>query len=369
METCMDFLNWLERDMAIKILMCLDDPSDLVRVSTVSRSWHDFVIESGLFKQLCLRMFPQLSSVARVIESSCRMREPADVGSSSSMEWESLERDHKVYACLARVRGCTSLAVRNCISLAISASSTDNYPEESIDNTLHARDIIAWRPSYWSSKGQSDPAVPETLIYKLVSDLCVITEINIHPFQADFQSGSPIYSAKSVRFQMGHPKSPMNLESDLMGAACQQSADDKFVWTYNSQEFSMAQENRLQKFELPEPVLCIGGILQIELLGRVQRQEMDGLFYICVSHVNVMGHSLSPSFDVQILEPSGKFLLEYCPEASNYSPEDEPCARSGVPILPTDLEQQINVRGWEQILIMLRGNPPEVEDNEHDDPD
>lgn len=43
------------------------------------------------------------------------------------------------------------------------------------------------------------------------------------------------------------------------------------------------QENRLQKFTLPEPVLCIGGILQIELLERVQRQEMDGLLYIwCV---------------------------------------------------------------------------------------
>lgn len=40
------------------------------------------------------------------------------------------------------------------------------------------------------------------------------------------------------------------------------------------------QENRLQIFKLPEPVLCVGGFLQIELLGRVQRQDVDGLFYI-----------------------------------------------------------------------------------------
>ncbi|CAL5433490.1 unnamed protein product [Camellia sinensis] len=40
-------------------------------------------------------------------------------------------------------------------------------------------------------------------------------------------------------------------------------------------------ENCLQKFKLPEPVLCIDGILQVKLLGRVQRQELDGLFYIC----------------------------------------------------------------------------------------
>lgn len=43
---------------------------------------------------------------------------------------------------------------------------------------------------------------------------------------------------------------------------------------------SHEQESCLQKFMLPEPVLCIGGILQIELLGRVQTQEMDGLYYI-----------------------------------------------------------------------------------------
>ena len=43
---------------------------------------------------------------------------------------------------------------------------------------------------------------------------------------------------------------------------------------------SCEQENSLQKFKLSEPVLCIGGYLQIELLGRVQKQEMDGLYYI-----------------------------------------------------------------------------------------
>lgn len=70
------------------------------------------------------------------------------------------------------------------------------------------------------------------------------------------------------------------------------------------------QENRLQKFKLPEPVLCIGGILQIELLGRVQTQEMDGLLYICICYVQAMGIPLSPAFSVEILEPSGMFVLK-----------------------------------------------------------
>jgi len=303
----MDFMNWLDLDMSEKLLMHLKDPSDLARVSSVSRSLRDFVIANGLFKQLCLRMFPQLSKVAHVMElNNCGVKEPVEVGSSHSMEWESLARDHRVYATLARV--CTSFSLRDCISEAISASSTDNYPAETIDNTLLPAGIVS-RRAYWSSKGQSNPAVPETLTYKLVSEFCVITEIYIRPFKAYFQRGSPIYSAKSVRFRMGHPKSPNDLGSHLLCDSLP-SADDTFIWTYTSPEFPMAQESCLQKFRLPEPVLCIGGILQIELLGRVQTQEMDGLFYICISHVHVVGRCLSPAFVVENIQPSGTFVLK-----------------------------------------------------------
>lgn len=37
-----DFIQCLGPDMSIKILMCLEDPSDLVRVSSVSTSWRHF---------------------------------------------------------------------------------------------------------------------------------------------------------------------------------------------------------------------------------------------------------------------------------------------------------------------------------------
>lgn len=126
-------------------------------------------------------MFPQLSRVDHVTESSDSIKRSTEAGSSNYMEWETLETEHRVYAFLAQ--GCASFPLRECISEAIVASSTDNYPEERIHHTLEPRDIIGDRASYWSSKGQSNPAVPETLLYKLVSDLCVITEINIKPFQ------------------------------------------------------------------------------------------------------------------------------------------------------------------------------------------
>lgn len=121
-------------------------------------------------------MFPQLSRVVGVIElKKCAVIEPT-VGSSYSVELEDLEKDHRVYAFLARV--CTSFHVQECISRAICASSTDSYPGKRIENTLSP-----CRAFYWSSKGQSNPAVPEALTYELVSEFCIITEINICPFQ------------------------------------------------------------------------------------------------------------------------------------------------------------------------------------------
>lgn len=78
--------------------------------------------------------------------------------------------------------------------LYISASSTDN-PDESVINTLNPRDEFIQRASDY---GQSNHAAPETIIYKLRDGIWVITEIDIQPFEAFFQAGKPIYSAKFV---------------------------------------------------------------------------------------------------------------------------------------------------------------------------
>ncbi|GAB4861831.1 hypothetical protein Ancab_037087 [Ancistrocladus abbreviatus] len=368
MEMCMDLIHSLDRDVLIKILICLDDPADVVRASCVSRAWRDFVISNAVCKQLCFRLFPLLSSVANVIEITSTMESPADVGCSRSVEREHEEREHRVYASFAR--GLISSEVGDCISEAISASSTDNYPEESIHNTLEPRDRVGRRASYWSSAGQRNPAVPEKLTYKLVSDFCVITEINLRPFQAFFQANNPIYSAKAVRFRMGHQILPDDGGGDHPGRD-KQSAVDKFVWTYTSEEFPMAQENCLQKFKLPQPVLSIGGILQIELLGRVQRQEMDGLFYICVAYVQVLGRSLSPVLGVDILEPSGRFLLKYNCHAQFSAPSSvqEPNEDPGVPRVAAEPVQR-PVRGLVQILNLLRGNlGVEVYDSDDEHPE
>lgn len=139
------------------------------------------VIENGLCKQLCLEMFPEIFSVARSIEVD-NMIEPEPITNmlGSYTNWECLKRNHKVYAVLAF--GLTPVR-KSCISKAISATSTDNYPEESILNTLEPRDRTENRASYWSSEGESDPSIPETLVYELCSKICLVTEIHVQPFQ------------------------------------------------------------------------------------------------------------------------------------------------------------------------------------------
>ncbi|KAI3498330.1 hypothetical protein L1887_34102 [Cichorium endivia] len=274
----------LKSIVALKILTRLDDSADLVRASAVSHHWQNFVISNGLSKQLCLKRFPQLASITHDPSSG-------DVA----------------YAAL--FQALTKFPKSSCIADPVSASSTDNYPEESILNTLDPRDKILHRDSYWSSEGSDDPEKSETLIYNLTANFCVISEIHLHPFQASFQLDLPIYSSRYVQFNMGHPKSWSEIDQDFMES--QECADDKFVWTYTSQMFPMAQENRLQKFKLPEPVICIGGVLQIELIGRVQKQEVDGKYYICLTHVQAIGRQLSPAFCVEISGPSNDVSLTY----------------------------------------------------------
>lgn len=141
------------------------------------------VIKYSLSKNLCLRLFHQLTSVDHIIEAN---EESSEAGSSSLMETRLLEKEHRAYALL--VRGCESSPIRSCIADAIIASSTDNFPAESILNTLEERDRIGPTPSYWSSSGQHKTSVPETLLYKLKGDLCVITEFSIQPFQGNINA-------------------------------------------------------------------------------------------------------------------------------------------------------------------------------------
>uniref|UniRef100_A0A453NJ88 Uncharacterized protein n=1 Tax=Aegilops tauschii subsp. strangulata TaxID=200361 RepID=A0A453NJ88_AEGTS len=84
---------------------------------------------------------------------------------------------------------------------------------------------------------------PESLTYRLNSDICIVDEIRVRPYQAFFQDGDPIYSSKMVRFRMGHYKLPRGSETFVMDDYENKmvNADEKYTWTYTSPAFPMLQ--------------------------------------------------------------------------------------------------------------------------------
>ena len=140
------------------------------------------VMEGQLWKGLCLQEFPEVRTFQEVIETDLT-RDVKAAGSSGSSFRQNIEREERIYRHLLRELFREPMLDRSCIEEAIGASSTDNYPDESIVRTLHPRPRYSDGPSYWSSTGQRDNSVPETLTYKLVSQLCVVHEVRIRPFQ------------------------------------------------------------------------------------------------------------------------------------------------------------------------------------------
>ncbi|KAJ4777332.1 F-box protein [Rhynchospora pubera] len=332
MEYGYDLLEWLGPDASTSVFSYLNDPADLVRATAVSRSWRQFIITNGLSKTLCMKLCPEVSYFTGIKEVATSTKKAKQDCSSSDKEWREHERDHKIYIYLSS-HLVTPRGTNNCISYCIGASSTDNYPEEIIENTLDST------LSYWSSSGQVDPTVLESLTYQLNFDLGFVDKISIQPFKAFFQLDDPIYSSKYVRFKMGYSKSP-NMSTNFKLDQGRLTADENYVWTYISPEFPMLQvimkqlfiilsvcnvhqhlvrgifqEDIQQAFRLPRPALCIGGVVKIEFLGRIQKQDMDDLFYICIRNVQVKGRALSPVLGVDLSEIKGGCVLKYCPSA------------------------------------------------------
>ncbi|GER57465.1 F-box family protein [Striga asiatica] len=356
-----DFLQFLETDVSVHIMSFLDDPADVVRASAVSRNWRKFVnygrivilnymfrlraatvsfsfcllealvgysdsrcwqsstpqnrkvahyvitlhyisrivISNGLAKHFCIRAFPQLSEIVKITEVNQGKMNLLTSEARSSPGLDFLERQHKIYASLHRTITKAKVPPRDCIETAVSASSTDRMPDESILNTLNPRDRFIRTASYWSSKGQSDPSVPETLVYKLKSGIWVITEVDIQPFEAFFQLGSPVYSAKSVRFRLGNLKPLSDIGGSQLGdLPLEKPADDMFEWTYTSPELMSCNNLSYQN-----PSFASRDIYRLS-------------YSAGVCYVRALGRSLSPAFNMDVLEPYGfkKLVLRYDPE-------------------------------------------------------
>ncbi|GAU40162.1 hypothetical protein TSUD_292670 [Trifolium subterraneum] len=298
MKTNMDFIQWLGPDLLIKVFSCLDDPGDLVRVSAVCSSWEHFVVENGLCKQLCLKVIPEVSGVVPRIERFV-IEPDRDMRKHCYTKWGRLNRIHKLYANLAF--GFTPRK-DNCMS---------HLMEVSLSQSLY-----------------------KTVVYRLCSNLCLVTEINVKPFLAYYDNGLNMFSTKAVRFRVGYRRRGKEIES-MFDLDKTLNFRRKFRWTYTSPIFPMSQEDKLQTFKLPKPVLCIGGVLLVELFITGQKEKVDNFFYSwipwysCDSHVEVVARTvISPEFTVRIHE-FGRYSVSYFPH--EHDEQDCNCLYLGEP--------------------------------------
>lgn len=143
------------------------------------------MIENGLCKKLWLRKVPHVAHIAYAVEESDGIIRLSDVASRNAVNWRTLEREHKIYSSLLLPLAKPITCPKDCLAFPIGASSTDRDLVENIINTLTPINRYPCGASYWSSKGQSDPDVPENILYRLRSGICIVSEINIRPFEGD----------------------------------------------------------------------------------------------------------------------------------------------------------------------------------------
>ena len=213
------------------------------------------------------------------------------------------------------------------IARAVEATSTD-HPEESVHNVLSLETRVLnsfFKLCYWSSKGSESPMASDALVFKLKNPLTAVSSIQIRPFEAHFQRGSPIYAPMFVRFSFGdgrcetkdlgeeESEEPRGEYSNSVGAAS--SSGGLLGWNWTSKLYPMEQVHALQEFKL-SPTLCCGGYVRVELLGRTQRQEVDNLYYVCLSYVKVLGR---PVKDFGVIK---KFDCDELPKGWEAGEED-----------------------------------------------
>ncbi|KAJ8536748.1 hypothetical protein K7X08_035149 [Anisodus acutangulus] len=89
-------------------------------------------------------------------------------------------------------------------------------------------------------------------------------------------------------------------------------------------------------------------------------------YYICVSHVQVIGRPLLPAFDVEILDDAGKCSLKYCPEERLSQLRNK--FSEGESSSPRFHRFRASLRGWEQMILnTLLGAGADVVDDDSDE--
>jgi len=225
---------------------------------------------------------------------------------------------------------------------AMAASSTDRPEAENVANVLARRvrplyDSRAFRirpSSYWSSAGSVASDAVDRVVLRLVTPVAIVRAVRVAAFRAPVGlfTTSGVYAPVKIRFHVGLATRKRDEIGSGSGSgtfdvtprgfsACPRASgrwdvgegahasgedgggDDlgEYLWSSETYDFDAGRRRGepgaealdldpgVARFEFPEPVLCVGGMLQIELIGRRTRQRVDERWYVALGHVAVEG--------------------------------------------------------------------------------
>lgn len=224
----MNFCSVLPLEISQTIFLYLDE---LQQLRLVSKNWKSVIDCPIIWTKLCSRPsgIPQLArNIVQLSNSSFNL--------------------YKDLRCLSqwykRPMQLVQLAIQG-IHFDLQASSTDHVTQ-SIIQTMHTSQC-----SFWSSVGSNDIDSNELLDYKLYDRYCLINQISVKPFRAQFQRGLPCYAPIAISFSF--------------------SFDHLFEHIhYETPVFAMENNNVMQTFHM-KPIV-ISSYVRVNLIGRCTRQ-------------------------------------------------------------------------------------------------
>ncbi|CAM9424866.1 unnamed protein product [Scytosiphon promiscuus] len=138
---------------------------------------------------------------------------------------------------------------------------------------------VFFRKCYWSSEPSPIAKKDEWIDYRMADGLAVVTSFVLTPYTSFWQPQAPTYNPVEAFFELSHPS--------INGG--------KHPY-YESPRFRVEGVMRHQQFELPRPILSLGGNARVILSGMAQRQtlpehagETANHYHICISHVALVG--------------------------------------------------------------------------------
>lgn len=149
------------------------------------------------------------------------------------------------------------------------ATSTDHISEHMIFSIDQHRD------TYWSSVGSVSEDSVDILEYRIAMYIGVIYEVRLNFFEATW-------------LQMTH---------EYEGYQCFSPKEIKIViqteeLTYISPKYDVKHNNLEQSFQLEVPVFVTNrSKIQLYLIGKREKQVIDGLYYVCVNNFGLIGVS------------------------------------------------------------------------------